>query len=340
MSKLDEVMKTLNKDTKANIIHWGVSTYDYERIPFKSPRLNYMTYGGLPVGKIVEFYGDEGGGKTSTALGVIAEYQAIDNARTVLYVDAENKLDMVWATKIGVDVDSMIVITPENQGAETLLEMILTLIKTNEIGLVILDSIGALVSDKELEDDTEIGDKQYGGVSMPLTKFSKQVSMLCHKHRCLLIGINQERDIINSPYGGKRTTGGKAWKYQCILRMSFRRGDFFDERYAKVSNNTESPSGHKVMVDIIKNQVSLNDRRTGFYTLRYDIGIDYLYDLTEVCMKYGIIEKSGAWYSILNKDGAEIAKLQGQGALREYLEDHPDVLKDVEDRMNARMKEG
>ena len=337
---LDSLIKEYNKTFKSEIVHMGESMYEYERIPFTSPILNRMTYGGIPKGKLIEFYGDEGGGKTTTALDVVANYQHMDDAKTVLYVDAENKLDKVWATLLGVDVDNMLIITPESQGAETLFEMTLKFMKTGELGLIVFDSIGALSSDKELEDDTEIGDKQFGGVALPLTKFSKQAEMYCNKYGCTLIGINQERDIINSPYGGKRTTGGKAWKYHTILRMSFRRGDFFDNNYAKLNNTAESPCGHKVMVDIIKNQTSRNDRRTGYYTLRYDIGVDYLHDVIELCTaKYGIIDKSGAWYSILDEGGNEIVKLQGAGNVYKYLEEHTDVLASVESMLEKKLKE-
>ena len=117
MSKLEELMKSINKEFKEEVIHHGVSQYDYDRIPFTSPKLNFMTYGGIPMGKLIEFFGEEHGGKTTTALDIVANYQHMKDARTVLYIDAENTLDAVWATKLGVDLDDTIILNPTSQGA-------------------------------------------------------------------------------------------------------------------------------------------------------------------------------------------------------------------------------
>ena len=124
MSKIDEIMKDFNKKNKEDIVHFGLSEYEYERIPFTSPRLTYMTFGGLPIGKLIEFYGEEHGGKTTTALDVVANYQIMDNARKVLWVDCENTFDAVWAHKLEVDVESMIMLQPTNQGAEDIFQFI------------------------------------------------------------------------------------------------------------------------------------------------------------------------------------------------------------------------
>lgn len=340
MSKsLEELMKEMNKEFKGDILHKGVSTYDYKRIPFTSPRLNYISFGGLPVGKLIEFYGEEHGGKTTTALDVVANYQHGDDGRTVLYVDAENTLDVVWATKLGVDVDNMLIMNPTNQGAETIFEKVLQLIDTGEIGFVVIDSIGVLVSNKALTESVE--QKQYGGVAMALTNFSKKAEMLCHKHNCTLIGINQLRDKIDSMYGGTTTTGGRAWKHNVACRFEFRRGDYFDEDYKKLSRGAESPCGQYVQVAMTKNKTCPPTRRTGFYTLRFDIGIDYLFDLTELGMKYGIIEQGGAWYYVINPETKEqIGKAQGRGGLYTYFEEHSEVLSQVEQWIEQRMQEG
>ena len=103
--KLDEIMKQANKRFKEEIITQGLSDFSYRRIPFTSPRMNYCTFGGIPIGKITEFYGEEHGGKTTTALDIVANYQKSGDDRDVLYIDAENTLDVEWAKKIGVDVD-------------------------------------------------------------------------------------------------------------------------------------------------------------------------------------------------------------------------------------------
>ena len=115
-------MRDFNKRFKEDLVHQGLAQYDYKRIPFTSPRLNYMTFGGLPTGKLIEFYGEEHGGKTTTAMDIVANYQIMDDAKRVLWVDCENTFDSVWASKLGVDVEAMYMLQPTNQGAETLFQ--------------------------------------------------------------------------------------------------------------------------------------------------------------------------------------------------------------------------
>jgi recombination protein RecA len=337
---LESLLKSINKDWGGDVIRRGVSEYDYKRIPFTSPRLNYISFGGIPQGKLIEFYGEEHGGKTTTALDIVANYQHMDDAKSVLYVDAENTLDTVWANKLGVEVEDMLIMNPTTQGAETIFEQILKLIDTGEIGLVIIDSLGVMMSNQAYEKSVE--EKTYGGIAMALTNFSKKAEALCHKHNCTLIGINQMRADMNSMYGGLTTTGGKAWKHNVSARFEFRRGEFFDNKYGKLTRGAENPVGNKVEVAMTKNKTCPPTRRTGFYTLRYDIGIDYMYDLTEVCKKYGVIEQSGAWFELKNPETQEtIKKLQGQYQVFEFLsdEDNADVLKMYEDYLETKIKE-
>ena len=345
MSRLDELMKSINKEFKEDLIHKGLSQYDYERIPFTSPRLNYMTFGGLPVGKLIEFYGEEHGGKTTTALDVVANYQNMqkdmDTPKYVLYADLENTLDTVWATKLGVDIEDMYIFNPTNQGAETIFEKLLQFIDTGEIGLIVIDSLGVMVSNQAL--DKSVEDKTYGGIAMALTNFSKKAEMLCHKHNCTIIGINQMRDDMNSMYGGTTTTGGKAWKHNCSARFEFRMGKYIDEKGNDLTRSAENPAGNIVQVAMKKNKTCPPTRRTGFYTLNYLNGIDYLKDLVEVAIKYGIIEKAGAWFSIIDPDTGElIDKLQGQPRVYEYLEssEHLDVLMKIENFIDGKIKTG
>lgn len=345
-----EVMKDINKEFKEDLVHLGLPTYNYERIPFTSPRLNYMTFGGIPRGKLIEFFGEEHGGKTTTALDIIANFQAIENRRMeqddnyipkkVLYVDAENTLDLVWAHKLNVDVDDMYIFNPTNQGAETVFERVLRMIDTDEIGLTIIDSFGVMLSNQALEKSIE--DATYAGISKALTVFSSKSEMLCHKYNSTLIGINQLRADMNSPYGAMKTPGGKAWKHNCSVRLDFRMGSYIDEKGNILTRGAENPAGNIVQVVMKKNKTCSPTRRTGFYTLRYLTGIDYLYDLVEVAIKYGLVDKAGAWFSIINPDTGEvIAKMQGQAKVNEYLEDeeHRDTLKMIEDYIDSKITE-
>ena len=324
--KVDELIKTINKDMKDNFISKGLPKYDYDKIPFTSPRLNYMTYGGIPIGKLIEFFGENHGGKTTTALDLIANYQKLENAKGVLYVDVENSLDRVWATKLGVqlDRDDFYMIIPTGQGAETIFEQVLQLMETGEIGLVVIDSLGAMVSNQAFEKSVE--DKTYGGIAMGLTNFGKKAAMLCNRYDCTVIGINQERADMNSPYGGKTTPGGENWKYMCTVRMEFRMGKYFDDKGNDLTRQAENPVGNYVLVVLKKSKTCPPTRRTGYYALNYHIGIDYLKDLVEVAIKYGIIEKSGAWFAIIDlESGEQIVKLQGQAKVYEYLENPENV---------------
>lgn len=339
MSQLDEIMKNLNKKFDDDILHKGISTFDYQRIPFTSPRLNYMTYGGLPMGKLIEFYGEEHGGKTTSALDIVSNYQRMENAKGVLYADLENTLDIVWATKLGVDVDNMWILNPTNQGAETVFQYILDIIETGEVGLVVIDSIGVMVSNQAL--DKSVEEKTYGGIAMALTNFSKKAEMLCHKHNCTLIGINQIRDDLGSMYGGTTTVGGRAWRHNCSVRLEFRMGKYFDENGKDLSRAAENPAGNYVTVTMKKNKTCKPDRRTGFYTLSYENGVEYLKDLIEVAIKYEIIDKRGAWFSIIDTETGEILadKIQGQNNLFSYLnsEENEAVLNRVEKLVESKI---
>lgn len=340
VQSLSDIMKNINKEWGGDIIRKGVSQYDYRRIPFTSPRLNYITYGGLPMGKLIDFSGKQHSGKTTSALDNLANYQHMEDAKTVLYVDAENTLDTVWATKLGVDVDNMIIMNPTTQGAETIFEQILRIIETGEIGYVVIDSLGVMMSNQAYEKSVE--DRTYGGISMALTRFSKEAEALCHKHDCTLIGINQMRVDLNSQYGGMTTTGGQAWQHNTSVQLEFRRGKFFDEKYKDLSRGAENPMGNFVEVAMLKNKFCPPKRRVGFYTLRYDIGVDYMYDLIEVCGKYNVIEPSGSWYSLKNPETLEeIKKLQGEYAVSNFLsnEENTEILKMYEDFLDKKIKE-
>ena len=337
MSTLDEVMKDVNKKFKADLLHTGLSETEYARIPFTSPRLTYMTFGGLPIGKLIEFYGEEHGGKTTTALDIVANYQVLEDARKVMWVDCEHTFDAVWANKLEVDVDSLIMFEPENQSAEEIFDVVLDAMDTGELGLVVIDSFGVMVSAQALGKD--LTEKTYAGISKALTDFGGRAVGICNKHKCTCIGINQLRDDFNSMFGGTKTVGGRGWKHDCSVRLEFRMGEYIDDNNKKLTRGVENPAGNKVLVTMKKNKTCPPTRRTGFYTLKYLEGIDYLADLIEVAMKYGIVDKSGAWFNIVDIDTGEIIekKIHGQDAVKQYLADTPDVLAQIEQMIADRI---
>lgn len=371
MGKLDILIKEFNKQYKEEIAARGIPLIQTQKIPFSSPRANYMLYGGLPRGRIVEFAGEENGGKTTTALDIVANAQplfddeweqeikdleSIDKRKKeqqtrldylkargpkqVVYADCENTLDEEWAQKLGVDTDKMILLKPQSQTAEQIFEMLLQMMETDEVGLVVIDSLGVMLSAQAYEKTME--EKTYGGIAAALTLFSKKAELLCNKYNCTLIGINQMRENMNSPYGGMITTGGKGWKHNCSVRLMFQKGSYIDERGNELRRSAETPAGNQVLINIAKTKVCKPDRRVGYYTLNYHTGIDKLADTIEVALRYGIINQAGAWFNfvdietgeIITDEEGEIIKVQGKPNLIEYLQDDPHLYNEISEKVS------
>ena len=335
MSKLENLIKQVNKTFKEEIAVKGLKEFKSEKIPFSSPRVNYMTYGGIPRGRLIEFCGEENGGKTTTALDIVGnaqklflkefteEFEYLANiekptkdeqlrktylethkTKKIVYADCENTLDDEWAKTLGVDVDDLIILKPMSQTAEQIFEILLQMIETGEVGLVVIDSLGVMLSAQAYEKTME--EKTYGGIAMALTLFSKKAEMLCTKHDCTLIGINQMRDNLSSPYGGQITTGGRAWKHNCSLRMAFKKGSYLDESGKELKRSAEAPEGNKVDISIMKTKVFKPNRRNGFYTLMYNHGIDSISDAVDTAIYLGLIIQSGAWFTFADIETGEL----------------------------------
>ncbi len=331
MSELDSIIKNLNRKMKIGNIQLGVEFQDIQKIPFSSCRLNYMTYGGIPLGRIAEFSGADGSGKTTTALDLAGQAQKLFPDKKVLVCDIEHTFDPVWATKLGVDVENILYFDPDSMGAEEVFNTLIEIIDSGEISLAVLDSIGAMVSMQANE--KEIGERTYGGISMSLTEFSKKITPILARTHTAFIGINQIRDDMNSMYGGTTTTGGRAWRHSCTTRLSFRKGNFIDSNGNALSRACENPAGNIINVSLDKSKVCPPDRKVGFYTLRYLTGIDYISDMFDVGIKVGLIVQSGAWYSLLDTETGEVLqdpdgeliKLQGKPKFLEYIKENPDI---------------
>ena len=321
MSNLDLIIKDLNKKMKVGNIQLGVDFQAVQKIPFSSCRLNYMTYGGIPVGRIAEFYGADGSGKTTTAIDVAGNAQRMFSDKKVLFVDIEHTFDSCWATKLGLNCDDIIYLDPDSMGAEEVFNMMIELIDSGEISLCVLDSIGAMVSMQANE--KQIGERTYGGVSMALTEFSKKITPVLARTQTAFIGINQVRDDMNSMYGGTTTTGGRAWRHSCSTRLEFRKGNYIDEKGNHLSRACENPAGNIVNVALVKSKVCRPDRKVGFYTLKYLEGIDYVSDAVDVAIKVGLVVQGGAWFSLVDIETGEILnKFQGKSKLVEHLKEN------------------
>ena len=237
----------------------------------------------------------------------------------------------VPSTRYGLlNLDQVILYRAGEQDAETVFQSLLEIIDTGEISLCVLDSLGAMVSAQAYE--KEIGERTYAGISQALTVFSKKVAPICSKTGCIFLGINQIRADLNSPYGGTIVTGGKAWQHSCSTRLSFRKGNYIDDKGAALSRACENPAGNIVNVALEKSKVCPPDRKVGFYSLMYLDGIDHVSDAIEVGIKENLISAAGAWYTLVNAEGeplydaktGDILKFQGKAKLKQYFLDNPD----------------
>lgn len=335
---LDNLRKRVNKEAKEDVFVKGMLEYKYDRIPFTSPKMNFITYGGLPLGRLVEFFGEEGGGKTTTALDIVANFQNMYPDREVLYVDAENTLDIDWARKIGVDVNNICLYQPKLDSAEYIFQIIKEATMSGEIGLWVLDSIPCLTSENDL--DKELTDSaRVAGVSGILTRFAREIVGPCAKNNCMGIGINQLRDKINSTVPGMTNTpGGRGWRHFCTTRIQFMTGSYMNEDGKTISKSAEGSRKRIIQVNMVKTKSCRPDRHVGHYTIDFDAGIDYLADLIEQAMYYDIIDKSGSWFTFVDTETGEVIfKLQGQNNVSQYLDEHPEIMVKIEELVNNKM---
>ena len=352
MSRLDDFLKELNKKSKEQILVKGITRKPFRAIPFSSPRMNYMLYGGLPRGRIIEFSGLEGGGKTTTALDICGQAQELfqkeyeeavqqlaekpkdeklksivaRGPQKVVYADTEMTLDEEWARKLGVDIEDMYILQPQHKTAEQIFEIILNIFRDTECGLVVLDSVATLIPQGIYDEDME--KKAYCGIAQSLTMFCNRLVPVIASTGSTIIVINQMRDDINNPHNLYNTPGGKAFKHHCSVRLMFQKGSFIDEDGDELKRSAENPAGNLVMVNLLKTKVCKPDRRTGFYTLNYTYGIQKIPDLVDIAIKYGYIQQAGSWFRLIDMSTGEIMldekeeeiKIQGQTNLVAYLE--------------------
>lgn len=374
MSKLDDLFNDLNKQYKEQVATVGKVRPKSKVIPFSSLTACYSLYGGIPRGRVIEFFGEENGGKTTTALDIVANAQKVfkeeyeqelnslqskdklnkaeeqrlnylqnrGKGQAIVWVDCENTFDEDWAKTLGVEVDTLYFMQPLSQSAEQIFDCVESMVLTGEVGLVVLDSLGAMLSQQEWEKSME--EKTYCGIAGPLTRFSKKIEYACAKYDCTFIGINQMReDISPSAFKLYKTPGGKTWKHVCSLRLMFSKGAYFDNNYRDLSRTVDGAAGNYVNLRIEKTKVCKPDRKNGCYTLNYSTGVDTYVDLVEIALKYNIIVQTGAWYSIMqdletgevlmDADG-NIAKFNGKGKLIDYLKEDEEVCAFLQNKVN------
>ena len=368
MSKLDDVIAGLNKKFKTDIITTNKDEATFvckERVPFPNPALNYLFYGGLPVHTLWEASGEMSGGKTSFCLAVAGQFQRyykkkwedevaklqaiekpnknekarLDNLlengyKKVAYFDIEHSFDVEWAIKNKLDPDDIVFIKPQEESAETLLDTSLSLIESGGICLLIIDSLAALTSGSALQKSLE--EKTYCGISAPLTTWTSKVLPMLSKYDCTVICVNQERDSIGAMFPTTTTPGGRAFKFGCHCRLAFRKGKPIDENYAEIPQKEESYYGNKVELQILKNKLCPPKRRKASFTIAYDHGIYALVDYINISISLGIIQKAGAWFTLVDSEGNMVTdedgnncKWQGMKNVIAYMEEHEGIYKEL-----------
>jgi len=276
--------------------------------------------GGLPRGRIVEIYGPESSGKTTLALHAVAEAQKMGG--TAAFVDAEHALDPVYARKLGVNVDDLIVSQPDT--GEQALEITDTLVRSNAIDILIIDSVAALVPRAEIEG--EMGDSHVGLQARLMSQSLRKLTGSISKSKCLVIFINQLRMKIGVMYGNpETTTGGNALKFYASVRLDIRRTGQIKDRDDIIGNTTR--------VKVVKNKLAPPFKQVEF-DIMYGEGVSKVGEVLDLGVKAGLIEKSGAWFS---HDSTRIG--QGRENAKTFLKDNPEMFAKIEQSIRGRTTE-
>ena len=315
---LDQIEKQFGK---GSIMKLGEATHtQVECIPTGSVSLDLALGGGLPKGRIIEIYGPESSGKTTLALHAIAEIQK--EGGTAAFVDAEHALDPSYAKKLGVKVENLLVSQPDN--GEQALEITETLVRSNAVDLIVVDSVAALVPRAEIEGD--MGDSHMGLQARLMSQALRKLTGVINRSKATVIFINQIRMKIGVMFGNpETTTGGNALKFYASVRMDIRRIGQIKEG--------ENIIGNRTRVKVVKNKIA-PPFRVAEFDIMYNQGISRSGDVLDMAVENGIIEKSGAWFAY--KD-AKIA--QGRESAKKYLEENPKILDEVAKQVAKAAKE-
>lgn len=355
---LAEVMKKISKKYGDNVVRVGAQDLTVDGVlSLGSPSLDFCIYGGVPEGRIVEFSGPEGSGKTTNAFLAAASYQRAEvkrnpeNPRSIVFLDNEGTLDREWAAKMGYDISEdatvpTILIRPEAQSAEEIFDMALDMLKTGEVGLLIFDSIATLVPMQIADESME--KQQMGGIAKALTRFANTAIGLLRKYKATLIAINQVRENIGGYGPALSTPGGRAWKHACSMRLMFKRGAFFDEDGNELTTSAESPAGHIIDMAVLKTKTCRWDRKLGHAHLNYTRGVDIVQDTIDVALHLGFIDNSAqGMYKLIDPetgalmvdaDGNDI-KIRGKKNVATYFREHTDQWRKLYDMVYEKLSQ-
>lgn len=291
---------------------------DVELIPSGALSLDLALGGGYPKGRIIEIYGPESSGKTTLTLHAIAEVQRAGG--TAAFIDAEHALDPAYAKKLGVDTDNLLVSQPDN--GEQALEIAETLVRSNAVDLVVVDSVAALVPQAEIDGD--MGDSHMGLQARLMSQALRKLTGIINKSKTTVIFINQIRMKIGVMFGNpETTTGGNALKFYASVRLDIR-------RIGQIKNG-EDIIGNRTKVKIVKNKIA-PPFRVAEFDIMYNEGISKTGDVLDLAVQHGIVGKAGAWF-----DYADSKIGQGREATKTYLKEHAEVLAEIDEKVREKV---
>ena len=316
---LGQIEKQFGKGSVMRLGDASAAMYEVEAVSTGSIGLDIaLGIGGLPRGRVVEIYGPESSGKTTLTLEVIAEIQR--NGGTAAFVDAEHALDPAYAEKLGVNVNDLLVSQPDN--GEQALEITDMLVRSGAVDVVVVDSVAALTPKAEIEG--EMGDAQMGAHARLMSQALRKLTGNIKRSNTTVIFINQIRMKIGVVFGSpETTTGGNALKFYASVRLDIRR--------IGAIKSGEEVVGNQTRVKVVKNKVSPPFREAEF-EIMYGEGISREGEIIDLGSEHAIIEKSGAWYSY---KGERIG--QGKENVREFLKKHPEMARDIEAQIRAKL---
>ncbi|MBL0356756.1 MAG: recombinase RecA [Chitinophagaceae bacterium] len=323
LKALKLTMDKIDKDFgKGSVMIMGEKTHvEQEVISTGSLGLDVaLGIGGLPKGRVVEIYGPESSGKTTVATHVIAEAQK--KGGMCAFIDAEHAFDSVYAQKLGVDIDNLLISQPDY--GEQALEIADRLILSGALDVVVIDSVAALVPKSELEG--EMGDSKMGLQARLMSQALRKLTATISKTNCCCIFINQLREKIGVMFGNpETTTGGNALKFYASVRLDIR-------RMAQIKDG-DTATGNRVKVKVVKNKVAPPFRNAEFDII-FGEGISKVGEIIDMGVEMGIVQKSGSWFSYdANKLG------QGRDSVKELLRDNPEMAAEIEAKIRAKIAE-
>lgn len=347
---VSEIAKKLNRAYKNEKLALTADVAPtYQRLPCGDLGADFPLYGGLPYGRMVTISGKEHSGKTTAANTFLAAYQRANPDRTCVYVDVEHSLDKEFqAAMTGLDLTKLIYLNPEGMSGEQIMDTIIEFQDSDDIGMIVLDSIPALVSARDYDSDVEKDMGMSGGIAKPLGKFIKKMLDPLMAKNNILVLINQVRVSGTTFTGAPIYTepGGSAPAYYASVKLrfgtrTFTQGDKVDCREG------ENADGFRLMFATTKNKTASIQRGGGFLTYRYDTGLDWANDLLEVAIKYEFIQRpNNMTYILVNLDTNEPyedaqgnqLKFVGKQKLKDYLKEHIDFQTQYIDMLNRHIQ--